>query len=462
MNLSATGQARPSVWVLSSAPTCCLTVRPGRKRDSPSVSARLAGMPNGALDNLPSTQEHRRSEDRIGNIALSNVKTVRIPPLPLDRWQAGLLDKINSLSGGNLQAGKNVFCTLANHPRLFVAWMQLGVHALGNSSLPRREREMVILRTTALADGRYPFAQHVEIGLGCGLNRKDIAALLAGPSSPHWRTADRRLLKAVDELVAGSALNNTTWDELRCGLSVAQCMDVAATVAFYRLAAWLLNACRTSLEEGQQGIDMTATVSEERLEENAYAGEPRILPVPPEDWPSALLEETAKWPGLGARPELRSAGVYVTLANHPALFQAIGGPAVHILHGNSLPDRAREVAIIRACARARGAYPYRQHIGIGRGAGVTESEIAALGQLQPAGLGREARLLVDLVDGLYRDNDLDDSLWARAQAMFSNDRIMDVILICGFYGLISAVLNVARTPPEPGSDSLPKHFIEQS
>ena len=67
-----------------------------------------------------------------------------------------------------------------------------------------------------------------------------------------------------------------------------------------------------------------------------------------------------------------------------------------------------------------------------------------------------------MVDGLYRDNNLDDSLWARAQVLFSNDQIMDVILICGFYGLISAVLNVARTSLEPGSDSLPEHFIERT
>ena len=397
----------------------------------------------------------------IGSIALLNVKTARIPPLPLDRWPAGLLDEVNNLSGGNLQAGRNVFCTLANYPRLFIAWMRLGVHALGRSSLPGREREMVILRATALANGRYPFAQHVEIGLRCGLKRIAIAALLAGPSSSHWRGADRRLLKAVDELAAGNALNDTTWDELRRRLSVAQCMDVAATVAFYRLAAWLLNACRTPLEDGQQGIDMTAEGPESRLEANAYDGEARFPSIPPEDWSPALLAETAKWPGLRARPELRRAGVYATFANHPALLQAIGGLAVHILHRNSLPDRVREIAIIRACARARGAYPYRQHVGIGRSVGVSEAEIAMLGQLRPAGLGEEPRTLVELVDRLYRDNDVDDAVWARAQAVFSNDQIMDVILICGFYGLISAVLNLARTPLEPGSDSLPKHFIEQ-
>ena len=386
---------------------------------------------------------------------------VRIPPLPLDRWQAGLLDKVKELSDGKVQADKNVYCTLANHPPLFIAWMQLGVYVLRRSSLAGREREMVILRATALAGGRYPYAQHVEIGQQCGLNSADIAAILTGPRSPHWQTADRRLLTAVDELIAGGALNDATWDNLLSGLTVPQCMDIAATVAFYRLAAWLLNACRTPLEDTRQRIDMTAQDPEASFEANAYRGEPRIPALPPEDWPAELLAQTARWPGLKARPELRRAGVYATLANHPALFQAIGGLAVHVFHRNSLPEKARELAIIRACARARGAYPYRQHVGIGRGAGLTKAEITAVGKLRPRGLGPETQVLLEVVDALYRNNDLDDEVWALAQAAFSTEQIMDVILICGFYGLISAVLNVARTPLEPGIDSLASHFIEQ-
>ena len=387
------------------------------------------------------------------------MRKVRIQPQPVDCWQAGLLKEIEALSSANLQADRNVFCTLANYPVLFVAWMQLGVYALSRSSLAGREREMVILRTTALSEGRYPFAQHVEIGLQCGLDGKDIPALLAGPSSPHWHTADRLLLTAVDELIAGNALNDATWESLRSGLSVAQCMDVVAIVAFYRLAAWMLNACGTPLEDGQQEIDMAVKDSGQGLEAAAYQGVARIPRLAPQDWPPELLAATEQWPGLRARPELRRAGVYGTLANHPALFQAIGGPAVHILHRNSLPDRARELAIIRACARARGAYPYRQHVGIGRGVGLTEAEIAAVGRLRPSGLDTEMQVLVEMVDALYRDNDLDDDLWGRAQVVFSSEQIMDTILICGFYGLISAVLNVARTELEPGSDNLPERFI---
>ena len=399
------------------------------------------------------------SDDPIGE-RIADMNKVRIPPLPLERWQAGLLDKVNGLSYGKLQAEKNVYRTLANHPRLFVAWMQLGVYLLQRSSLDGREREMVILRTTALAGGRYPYTQHVAIGQRCGLGKRDISAILDGPSSPHWQVADRRLLSAVDELMAGCAMNDATWKDLQSGFGTPECMDIATTVAFYRLAAWLLNACRTPLEAMQERIDMTAKDSKVRFEANAYRGAPRISPLTPEDWPPELLADTARWPGLRTRPELRRAGVYTTLANHPALFQAIGGLAVHILNRSSLQDRARELVIIRACACARGAYPYRQHIGIGRSVGLTEAEIAAVSQARPRGLGEREQIMMELVDALFRKNDVDDRVWALARAGLSIGQLMDAIVICGFYGLVSTVLNVARTPLEPGGDNLPQHFVE--
>ena len=87
--------------------------------------------------------------------------------------------------------------------------------------------------------------------------------------------------------------------------------------------------------------------------------------------------------------------------------------------------------------------------------------MSSLGQAQTKELAADDQVLVDMVDALFRDNDLDDRLWIRAQSILSFEQIMDTIVISGFYGLISAVLNVARTSLEPGSDNLPEHFIRE-
>ena len=65
----------------------------------------------------------------------------RIPSLPVELWQMGLLDQVNRLTDGKARLGNNVCCTLANYPTLFIAWMQLGSYLFRHSSLPPRERK---------------------------------------------------------------------------------------------------------------------------------------------------------------------------------------------------------------------------------------------------------------------------------------------------------------------------------
>ena len=68
---------------------------------------------------------------------------------------------------------------------------------------------------------------------------------------------------------------------------------------------------------------------------------------------------------------------------------------------------------------------------------------------------------MELIDALFRKNDIiDDRVWALARAGLSIGQLMDAIVICGFYGLVSTVLNVARTPLEPDGDHRPRHFVE--
>ena len=383
---------------------------------------------------------------------------VCIPPLPLDRWQSGLHDKALRLTDVGIKAKSNVYCTLANYPSLFLAWLRLGAYLLRRSTLPDRERELVILRAVARSHGRYPLAQHIDIGRQCGLDDGEIETIIQCRESPVPQSLDNRLTRAVDELVAGAALNDGTWEALRTDLTLHQCLDLVATAAFYRLASWFLNASGTPLEAGKQTYEPAVDSKRITITAEAYNGLPRFAPLAPSDWPKDPLDETSGWPRFKNRPELRQAGVYQTFANHAQLFTAIGGLMAHILDENSLSDRARELVIVRACARARGTYPYRKHFRIGRKAGLSEHELKAAGALYPCGLTGLEQILLDMADGLYVQNDLSNDIWNRAQALLTMLQIMDVIIVSGFYNLVSAMLNVAKTRLEVGEDNLPDHF----
>ncbi|MFM7119200.1 MAG: carboxymuconolactone decarboxylase family protein, partial [Gammaproteobacteria bacterium] len=68
----------------------------------------------------------------------------RIPPLPDEAWSVDVQQQMAPF----VRQGRvfNIFRTLANHPDLMRRWLVFGNHILGKSTLPARERELVILR----------------------------------------------------------------------------------------------------------------------------------------------------------------------------------------------------------------------------------------------------------------------------------------------------------------------------
>ena len=109
----------------------------------------------------------------------------RIPPVtdPTPEVQE-LLDGSGVRGPG--QAPLNIFATLANNPRVFRRFNQLGGTLLFRSSVPDREREIVILRVGWNARAVYEFGQHTVIGKRAGLSDEEIAALAADAVLDYW------------------------------------------------------------------------------------------------------------------------------------------------------------------------------------------------------------------------------------------------------------------------------------
>ena len=72
--------------------------------------------------------------------------TPRIPPLPPDRWDPEIRPLLEA-NEARMGRPLNIFATFANHPKLLKRWSVLANHALFKTTLPARERELLILRT---------------------------------------------------------------------------------------------------------------------------------------------------------------------------------------------------------------------------------------------------------------------------------------------------------------------------
>jgi alkylhydroperoxidase family enzyme len=177
----------------------------------------------------------------------------RLTPLSddeVDDEQRAVLEPLVAFRGTAL----NIFRTLVRHPRLTRKWLGFGTQVLINSSLPPRERELVILRTAWNCQAVYEFGHHVEIGLEIGLTDDDVEAIPDGPEADRWSERERVLLRATDELHVDQCISDATWPALSAELSEHQLLDLIFLVGQYHLVSMALNSLGVPREEGVPGF----------------------------------------------------------------------------------------------------------------------------------------------------------------------------------------------------------------
>jgi alkylhydroperoxidase family enzyme len=165
----------------------------------------------------------------------------RITPQGEAEWDEEIRPYINP-HGQAEQDVHNIFKTLARHPKLAKAWMVFGNHILNKSSLPEREREILILRIGWLRQAGYEFGQHRCIGRAVGLSEAEISAIVDGPDNSQWNGADATLLRAVDELCGDSFIGDDTWSGLSRRFDTKALLDLVFTVGNYTTLSMAVNS----------------------------------------------------------------------------------------------------------------------------------------------------------------------------------------------------------------------------
>lgn len=177
----------------------------------------------------------------------------RLEPLAEEQ----LNDETRRILGRARMGGRmlNIFRTLAHHPKLLERWMVFGTHVLNKSTLPPREREMLILRIGWLCHSEYEWGQHVLIGRLAGLTDEEIERIKVGPDADGWTKFEASLLRAVDELHAEAFISDPTWHSLAGHLNRQQMLDLIFTVGQYNLVSMALNSLGVQRDEGVPGFD---------------------------------------------------------------------------------------------------------------------------------------------------------------------------------------------------------------
>jgi len=152
----------------------------------------------------------------------------------------------------------NIFSTLAKNPDLFMPWIAFGAHILSKSTLPAREREILILRIGWLCRSEYEFGQHILIGKKAGLKDDDILRTTKSSDSPGWDPFEAALILAADELHNDAFIKDETWKLLSERYDEQQMIDLIFTVGQYTMVCMALNSCGIQLDPGLSGFPENA------------------------------------------------------------------------------------------------------------------------------------------------------------------------------------------------------------
>ena len=121
------------------------------------------------------------------------------------------------------------------------------------STLPERERELVILRTGWRCGCEYEFGQHTVIGRRAGLTDDEIARCCV-EDLEGWSATDAVLVAAADELVADKVLSDATWEALAAEWTTEQVLDLIFAIGQYTLTCMALSSLGVQRDEGVPGF----------------------------------------------------------------------------------------------------------------------------------------------------------------------------------------------------------------
>lgn len=172
----------------------------------------------------------------------------------------------------------------------------------------------------------------------------------------------------------------------------------------------------------------------------APASGPRILPLPATDQPPSL-------------------NIFRTLAHNRPLLKAFLALGSKLLADSALPAREREIVILRTGWQSGSEYEFGQHTSIGRDAGLTDAEIARLADAGEGGWDVEDAALVAMVDELCAEDAVTDQTWARLAGRWSESELLELVVLTGFYRLVSGLLNSAEVALEATTAGWPEGVV---
>ena len=130
----------------------------------------------------------------------------------------------------------------ANAPKLQRRSSALAQAIRNDASVPRADRELIILRAAQNMRGEYQYRQHVPMAISCGMSRAQIEAL------PKWRESNlfserqRAVLAYADGMVSAEGVSDAVFEAMTKYFTTKEIVELTMVGAYYSGSAQITRA----------------------------------------------------------------------------------------------------------------------------------------------------------------------------------------------------------------------------
>jgi len=149
------------------------------------------------------------------------------------------------------------------------------------------------------------------------------------------------------------------------------------------------------------------------------------------------------------RPQLGD--VYVRMFNNPGVAEKVGALGEHLRFHGVLPDAVRELIILRFSARQGYGYEWSHHQRPAKLGGLDQTTIDAftLGEI-PDTLPDASRAALEAVDAVVAKQSIPPQVQKRFTDVFGNEGIVELVALCGLYGIMGYMIKAFDIEIEEG------------
>lgn len=172
----------------------------------------------------------------------------------------------------------------------------------------------------------------------------------------------------------------------------------------------------------------------------------RLSPLPADQWDDAVDHAlSGMLPPERRNPEA-AGNLLATLVRHPKLTRSFLRFNNHLMFSSPLPDRLRELAVLRVAHRRNCEYEWRHHVRMGGEAGLSDDVIE--GVQRGEAVDELDRAVLAAVDELEDKSEISDATWATLSEHLDERQRMDLVFTIGCYGALAMAINTFGVQPD--------------